>query len=194
MECQFYISYDIEGKKKLKEGFFMSEDVKKDKVSPEETGRVLYYLVGSKADEFLGDKETLEKIGLGEVDRDDFYIEMTILNMFLMVNQYTHWEKEESAYNKALDQMHFLLFHQLKEYSNYDEDDVEQLHQHIFRRYDEYGNAIEANFDSSWLKTLAEDFINKLTDELEDNQAAINVLGKYIEKFYKSIPNILNTL
>lgn len=172
----------------------MSEDVKKDKVSPEETGRVLYYLVGSKADEFLGDKETLEKIGLGEVDRDDFYIEMTILNMFLMVNQYTHWEKEESAYNKALDQMHFLLFHQLKEYSNYDEDDVEQLHQHIFRRYDEYGNAIEANFDSSWLKTLAEDFINKLTDELEDNQAAINVLGKYIEKFYKSIPNILNTL
>lgn len=119
---------------------------------------------------------------------------MTILNMFIMINQYTHWEKDQKAYTKSLDKMHFLLFHQLKEYSNYDQDDIEQLHHHIFRRYDEYGDAIEENFDASWLEVLAEVFLENLTAETEDKENSIKNLAKYIEKFYKTIPNILNTL
>ncbi len=172
----------------------MTEKTENIKVSAEETGGVLYYLVGSKTDEFLNDKEALERTRLNKVDRDDLYIEMTILNMFIMINQYTHWEKDQKAYTKSLDKMHFLLFHQLKEYSNYDQDDIEQLHHHIFRRYDEYGDAIEENFDASWLEVLAEVFLENLTAETEDKENSIKNLAKYIEKFYKTIPNILNTL
>lgn len=172
----------------------MSEQMGKAKVSPKETGEVLFFLVGSKTDEFLNKKENLEKIGLGEVARDDLYIEMTITNMFVMIKQYTHWEKDEEAYSKALDQMHYLLFHQLKEYSNYDDDDIEQLHQHIFQRYDEYGDAIEEKCETNWLTVLSESSLNNLNDEIEDTESASKILAKYLDKFYKSIPNILNTM
>lgn len=172
----------------------MAENKIRVKATPEETGGVLYYLVGSKTDEFLAEREILEKIGLGEVDRDDLYIEMTVLNMFIVINQYTHWEKDESVYTQALDKMHFLLFHQLKEYSNYDDDDIEQLHRHIFQRYDEYGDAIEENIDTHWLQALCGVFLDNLHDELEDREESSKILAKYVERFYKSVPNILNAM
>ncbi len=163
-------------------------------VTPEETGGVLYYLVGSKTDEFLNEAEALEKLGLGKADRDDLYIETSILHMFVIIKQYTAWEIDELKYTKVLDQMHFLLFHQLKEYSNYDDDDVEQLQNHIFTRYDQYGDAIEQNFDTNWLQTLSENFLDNLNDEIEDKESAILLVSKYVDRFYKSIPNILKSM
>jgi hypothetical protein len=171
----------------------LANETERSKVTPEETGGVLYYLVGSNTDELLNDKENIEKMGLEGADRDDLYIEMSILHMFLIIKQYTKWEKDETKYTKALDQMHFLLFHQLKEYSNYDEDDIEELHSHIFSRYDEYGDAIENNLDGSWVKVLAASFLDNMNDEM-DQQGAVIVLAKKMDRFYKSIPNILNSL
>ncbi|NLI92952.1 MAG: hypothetical protein GX434_12405 [Peptococcaceae bacterium] len=172
----------------------LAEEKAKSFVSPEETGGVLFYLVGSKTDELLNEKETIEKMGLQDVDRDDLYIETTILHMFVVIKQYTGWEKDEVRYTKALDQMHFLLFHQLKEYSNYDEDDIEALHEHIFKRYDRYGDVIEQNYDSNWLTTIVECFLDDLKDEDEEKESAIVLMSKHIDRFYKSIPNILNSL
>jgi len=163
-------------------------------VSPEETGGVLYYLVGSKTDEFLNDIDTMEKLSLQNADRDDLYIETSILHMFIIIKQYTAWEKDEQKYTKALDQMHFLLFHQLKEYSNYDDDDVEALQEHIFKRYDEYGDAIENNYDSSWLNALTESFLDNIHDEIENKDRAIALMSKHVDRFYKSVPNILRSI
>jgi len=164
----------------------------KGTVKAEEYGNVLHYLIGSKTDEFLSEEENLQKIGLSTIDRDDLYLELTIMNMFVMIKQYTHWEKDEDVYTKALDQMHFLLFHQLKEYSNYDNDDIEQLHEHIFRRYDEYSDAIQNSIEENWSKTLGRALLNNIDDEIENE--GTNLVAKYIEKFYNSIPNILNNI
>ena len=112
--------------------------------------------------------------------------------MFVIIKQYTRWEKNEEVYTKALDQMHFLFFHQLKEYSNYDEDDIEQLHELIFRRYDEYSNAIQNNIEDNWSKTLSRALLNNIDDEIED--IGSNIIAKNIEKFYQAIPNILNSI
>ncbi|HHV65601.1 MAG TPA: hypothetical protein GXX46_11140 [Peptococcaceae bacterium] len=172
----------------------MADKVERQKATPQETGEVLYYLVGSETNDFLCDLETLEKIGLGKVDRDDLYIETAILNMFIMIKQYTRWERDEDIYNEALDRMHFLLFHQLKELSNYDEDDIEELHRHIFARYDQYSDAIETDPDNNWLKALAGSFLDNINDELEDREASCKILAKQVEKFYKAIPNMLNAI
>jgi len=161
-------------------------------VKAEEYGDVLHYLVGSKADEFLGEEETLQKLGLDRVNRDDLYLELTILNMFIMIKQYTRWEKNEDVYTKALDKMHFLLFHQLKEHSNYDDDDIEQLHAQTFKRYDAYSDAIQNSFEEHWSKTLSRAFLNNIDDEIED--VGTNLISKHIEKFYNSIPNFLNNI
>ena len=169
----------------------MTELKEKRIVTPEEYGNILHYLAGSKTDELLMEDEMLEKIGLVGVDRDDLYIEMAIMNMFIIIKQYTCWEKNEATYTKALDQMHFLLFHQLKEYSNYDEDDIEQLHNQIFRRYEEYGDCI-FNSDEHWSKTLSRAFLDNIDDEIEE--PGINLLAKNIERFYKSIPHVLNSI
>lgn len=170
----------------------LTEQKVKETVKAEEYGDVLHYLVGSKADEFLMEEDNLLKIGLSGVNRDDLYLELTIMNMFIMVKQYTSWEKNEDVYTKALDKMHFLLFHQLKEYSNYDEDDIEQLHKQIFQRYGEYSDAIQNSDEDNWSKTLSRAFLNNIDDEIEDTGA--NLIAKNIEKFYKSIPNILNNI
>jgi len=172
----------------------LSDESVKDMVSPEETGGVLYYLVGSKTDELLNDTGSLEKMGLQNVDREDLYLEITILHMFLVIKQYTAWERDEMKYTKALDQMHFLLFHQLKAYSNYDEDDVQELHRHIFERYAAYGDAIENDEDVTWLKVLAESFLENMNADMEENGAALALISKYAERFYKSIPNILRSM
>lgn len=172
----------------------VAEKIERAQATPEETGEVLYYLVGSTTDEFLSELKTLEKIGLDEVDRDDLYIEMTILNMFIMINQYTHWEKDEKVYTQALDKMHFLLFHQLKELSNYDQDDIEELHGHIFARYDQYSDAIAVDQENNWLMALAGAFLDNLNDDLTDREASSKLLAKQVEKFYKAIPNMLKTI
>lgn len=169
----------------------MNEQIDKRIVTPEEYGNILHYLAGSKADELLMEEETLEKVGLIGVDRDDLYIEMTIMNMFIIIKQYTSWERDEDTYTKALDQMHFLLFHQLKEYSNYDADDIEQLHSQIFRRYDEYGDSI-SNSGEHWSKTLSRAFLYNIDDEI--GEPGVNLMAKSIERFYKSIPNVLNSI
>lgn len=163
-------------------------------VTPEETGGVLYYLVGSKTDEFLNEKDTMEKLSLQSADRDDLYIETSILHMFIVVKQYTALEQDEQKYTRALDQMHFLLFHQLKEYSNYHDDDVEALQEHIFKRYDEYGDAIENNYDSNWLTALTESFLENIHDEIENKDKAIALMSKHVDRFYKSVPNILRSI
>lgn len=169
----------------------MAELKDRKTVTPEDYGNILHYLTGSKTDELLMEEETLEKIGLEGVDREDLYIEMTIVNMFIIIKQYTRWEKDEAFYTRALDQMHFMLFHQLKEYSNYDEDDIEQLHGQIFRRYDEYGRAI-VNGGENWSKVLSRTFLDNIDDEIEEPGVAI--LAKSLEKFYNSIPNVLKSI
>jgi len=180
-----------ERNKNGKKVLVLAEETAKS-VSPEETGGVLYYLVGSKTNELLNETDALEKMGLNDLDRDDLYIETAILHMFVTIKQYTSWEKEETKYTKALDQMHFLLFHQLKEYSNYDENDIEELHEYIFQRYNDYSDAIEQNFDTYWLTAIAESFFHKLKEAYPDN--AIKLLSQHIERFYRSVPNILKSM
>lgn len=172
----------------------MSDSIGKDSITPQDMGGFLYYFVGSKTAEFLNNEEKLEQIGLAEVDRDDLYIETAIFNMFLMVKQYTGWEKDETTYTKALDQMHFMLFHQLKELSNYDQDDIEQLHSHIFRRYDEYGQTIQEHDEANWLVVLCRLFLENLHDDLEDMGRAVGLLAKEAVDFYQEIPKMLNSL
>lgn len=161
------------------------------KTSPEEIGSVLHYLVGTRTYEFLNEEKKLERLGLESLSREDLFIELTIINMFLMIKQFTAWEKNEENYSKSLDQMHFLLFHQLKEYSNYDENDIEQLHEHVFSRYNKYGNDIQ-NSEGTWSKALSRSFMDCVKNEFDEESA--NLFAKDIEKFYQSIPNILRTL
>jgi len=170
----------------------LTEQKSTETVKAEDYGNVLHYLVGSKTDEFLMQEENLQKIGLSGIDRDALYLELTIVNMFIVIKQYTCWEKDEDVFTKALDQMHFLLFHQLKEYSNYDQDDIEQLHEQIFIKYDQYSDAIQNSDEDNWSKTLSRALLNNIDDEIEDT--GVNLIAKNIEKFYKSIPNILNTV
>ncbi len=170
----------------------VAEQNNKETVKAEEYGSVLHYLAGSKADEFLTEEETLKTIGLKDVNRGDLYIELTIMNMFVLIKQYISWEKNEEVYTKTLDQMHFLLFHQLKEYSNYDEDDIEQLHERIFQRYDQYSEEIQNSVGETWSKTLSRALINNIDDEIDDT--GVNIIAKNIEKFYQAIPNILNNI
>lgn len=170
----------------------MIEHQEKAKVTPEDLGSVLHYLVGSKTDELIMEQETLQKIGHDEVNRDDLYIELTIMNMFIMIKQYTGWETNEDVYTKALDQMHFLFFHQLKEHSNYDEDDIERLHEEIFRRYDEYANTIRNSSDANWSKVLSRAFLDHIDDGIEETEVIL--LAKSIERYYNSIPNLLNSV
>jgi len=161
------------------------------KTSPEEIGSVLHYLVGTRTYEFLNEQKNLERLGLESLPRDDLYIELTIINMFIMIKQFTAWEKNEDNYSKALDQMHFLLFHQLKEYSNYDKDDIEQLHEHVFSRYGKYGNDIH-NSEEKWSKALSKSFLDSVKNEFDEEGA--NLFARDIEKFYNSIPNLLRTI
>lgn len=172
----------------------LTEEKARSAVSPEEIGGVLYYLTGSKTDELLNEKGSLEMIGLQDINRDDLYIETSILHMFVIIKQYINWEMDEVKYARALDQMHFLLFHQFKEYSNYDENDIEELHEHIFRRYNEFGDAIEQNYDLNWLTTIVESFLDNLNDDLENKQGAMTLMTKHLDRFYKSIPNILKNM
>lgn len=164
----------------------------KEKVTPEEFGNVLHFLVGSKTDELLMEHETLQKIGLDQASRDDLYIELTIMNMFITIKQYTSWEKKEDVYAKALDQMHFLFFHQLKELSNYDEDDIERLHDHIFTRYDEYSDTIQNSAETNWSITLSRAFLDSIDDEIDDSQ--VKLFAANIERFYNFIPSALNSI
>lgn len=169
-------------------------NTEKKRISPEETGGFLYYFVGSKTDELLNESEKLKRLGLAEVDRDDLYLEMAILNMFIMIKQYTNWEKDEEVYTKTLDHMHFMLFHQLKEYSNYDEDDIKLLHEHIFKRYSEYGEAIERNSNTKLLEVLCRIFLENLNDEINQLEEAINLLCEETVNFYQAIPSMLDNL
>lgn len=172
----------------------MSDLKEKTKAKPEEIGGFLYYLVGTRTDEFLNDEKQMAKMGLTETDKDYLNTELVILNMFIMIKQFTRWESNEEIYTRALDRMHFLLFHQLKEYSDYDSDDIEELHDHIFERYSEYGDIIQANRDNNWPEELGKAVLYNLNDEIDYDDRAISVITDYITKFYKSIPFLLNTI
>lgn len=171
----------------------MDSKVRKN-ASAQEVAELLFYLVGSKTDELMNDDEFFSKLELKANGRDDAYIEMTIMNMFIVIKQYTSWEQDESKYAGTLDQMHFLWFHQLKQLSNYDEDDIEQLHATIFERYDDYSDYIEHNADASWKKSLAEAVLDNINDQAEQREQIIAELAGHFEKFYKSIPIMLRSL
>lgn len=160
-------------------------------VDVQEMGGILYQIVGEQTEELLGDKEKIELLGLENLDTNALNIELINLNMFILIKQFTQWESDEEIFTKALDRMHFLLFHQLREDLNYDSDDIEALHEHMFNRYSEYGNLVQLNKNNNWQTEVGRAFLENLDCASQDTEA-LNMMGEIIDYNNKNILKVLN--
>lgn len=168
----------------------MLEDTKIS-VSPEKMGTVLFDLVLSRTEEFVTDKQMLNELGLGKTVVSQLNVEMIIVNMFLIIKQVTKWEADEEIYDKVLDQMHFLLFHQLKTSHFYSEKEIEDFHNYMFYRYSEYGDGIEKT-GPKWMPELGKAVLANMNSQVEYDNMGILMFSETLSAHYQTTALLLD--
>lgn|GEM_PF-5395545 len=139
----------------------------------------------------MKDQVSLSDLGLEEADNNHIFIELMALNMFITINLFSNWVKDECIRNGILDGMHTAYYLTLKNGGKTDED-MKQLKDFLSQRYGQYGTITISHDNKEWLKELAKMALNYLHEGTYEDITALLSMVTYISGQFKFTPELFD--